>query len=142
MTALEERAEGGSPEAGFEPQGVKVLWGGCLAVEAKSSTDQTVVAAAVIVAVVVETWPVTGRCARLASRAAGDAGRSCFASGHPGQDHVNQGPQNQAHCHGYTKNYDKRDCEESNTNRIFYLVSKKFVFLSFSPKTNLLFSSL
>ena len=53
--------EGGGPEAGFEPRQVKVIWGGSLAMEAESSTGQSVVAAAVVAAVAVETWAVAGR---------------------------------------------------------------------------------
>lgn len=113
--------EGGGPEAGFVPERVEVIWGGGLAVEAESSADQTVVAPPVVAAVAVKAWAVSGRGARLARRAAGDAGRACSASGHPGQDHVNQGPQDQAHSHGHTESYDQRDCEEKNiSKRIFY----------------------
>lgn len=77
--------------------------------EAESSADQTVVAAPVIAAVAVESWAVAGRRARVAGRAAGDAGRACSASGHPGQEHVYQGPQDEAHRHGHTESYDQRD---------------------------------
>lgn len=101
--------EGGGPEAGFVPQRIKGIWGGSLPVEAESSTDQTVVAAPVVAAVAVKAWAIAGRRARLAGRAAGDAGRACLASGHPGQDHVNQGPQDQAHRDGHTESYDQRD---------------------------------
>lgn len=109
LAALEERVEGGGPEAGLVPQRVEVIRGGGLPVEAESGTDQTVVAAPVVAAVAVETRTVSGRRAGLARRAAGDAGRACSASGHPGQDHVNKRPQEQAHRHGHTESYDQRD---------------------------------
>lgn len=101
--------EGGGPEAGFLPQWIKRICGGSLAVEAESSTDQTVVAAPVVAAVAVKAGAVAGRRAQLAGRTAGDPGRAGFASGHPGQDHVNQGAQNQAHRDGHTESYDQRD---------------------------------
>lgn len=77
--------------------------------EAESSTDQTVVAPPVIAAVTVEAWAGTGGGARLARRAAGDAGRACSATRHPRQDHINEGPQDQAHRHGHTESNDQRD---------------------------------
>lgn len=119
LTTLEERVEGGGPEAGFEPWQVKVIWGGSLAMEAESSTGQSVVAAAVVAAVAVETWAVAGRRAWLAGMATGDGCRACSVSGHPGQGHINQGSQEQAHCHWHTESYDQRDCEERNTNTLF-----------------------
>lgn len=89
--------------------------------EAESSTDQTVVAPPVIAAVAVEARAGTGGGARLAKRAAGDAGRACSA-GHPCQDHVNKGPQDQAHRHGHTESYDQRDWEERNINHVSYIL--------------------
>lgn len=122
LAALEQRVEGGGPEAGFVPQRVKVIRGGGLAVEAESSTDQAVVAASVIAAVAVKAGTIAGRCTRLARRAAGDAGRACSASGHPGQDHVNQCSQDQTHGHGHTESYDQRDCEERHTYQKGYFM--------------------
>lgn len=77
--------------------------------EGESSTQQIVVAASVIAVVTVEAWSGARRAARMARGAAGDAGRACSATGHPGQDHVDQGPQDQAHCHGHTERYDQRN---------------------------------
>lgn len=122
LAALEERMEGWGPKAGFVPQWVKVIWGGSLAVEAESSTDQTVVAPPVIAAIAVKAWTGSRGGSRLARWAAGDAGRACSASGHPGQDHVNEGPQDQAHRHGHAESYDQRNCEERNINHISYIL--------------------
>lgn len=101
--------EGGGPEAGFVPERVEVVRGGSLAVETEGSADQTVVAAPVIAAVAVKAWAAAGGHARLARRAAGDACRACSASGHPSQEHVNQGPQDQTHRHGHAESNDQRD---------------------------------
>lgn len=80
--------------------------------EAESSTDQTVVAPPVIAAIAVKAWTGSRGGSRLARWAAGDAGRACSASGHPGQDHVNEGPQDQAHRHGHAESYDQRNSIE------------------------------
>ncbi|TNN46536.1 hypothetical protein EYF80_043258 [Liparis tanakae] len=100
LAALEQRVEGGGPEAGFVPQWIKRICGGSLAVEAESSTDQTVVAAPVVAAVAVKAGAVAGRRAQLAGRTAGDPGRAGFASGHPGQDHDRSmaSPRHYGHC--------------------------------------------
>lgn len=92
LTELEERVECEGPEAGFEPWGVEMIWGGSLAVEAESCTDQTVVAAALVAAGVVKTWAVAYRRAWLPRWTAGDVCRACSASRHPGQDHINDCP--------------------------------------------------
>lgn len=84
--------EGGGPEAGFTPQRVDVVRGGGLPVEAESGADQTVVAAPVVAAVAVEAWTGTGRGVGLARWPTGDASGACPAPGHPGQDHIDQGP--------------------------------------------------
>lgn len=122
LAALKERVESGGPEAGFVPQWVKVIWGGSLAVEAESSADQTVVAAPVIAAVAIKARTGAGRSTWLTRWRTGDAGRACSTSGHPGQEHINQGTQEKAHCDGHTESYDQRACEKRNTsNRTFYV---------------------
>lgn len=88
--------------------------------EGEGSADQTVVAAPVIAAVAIKAWP-SARSAGLTRCGTGDAGGACFASGHPGQDNINQGPQDQAHRDGHTESYDQRYCEGKNaSNRTFY----------------------
>lgn len=62
-------------------------------------------------------------------RGAGDCGGACSAAGHPGEEHVNQGPQDQAHCHGHTESYDQRDCEETDTEEDIFQPVLQFVFL-------------
>ena len=109
LAALEQRVEGGGPEAGLVPQGVEVIPGGRLPVEAERGAHQAVVAAPVVAAVAVEAGTVAWAGAWWPRGAAGDAGRAGSAAGHPGQQHVNQGPQNQAHPHGHAESYYQRD---------------------------------
>lgn len=131
--------ESGGPEAGFMPHGVEMIRGGRLSVETECSADQTVVAAPVVATVAVEARAVAGGRAGLARRAAGDAGRACSASGHPGQDHVNQGPQHQAHSHGHTESYDQRDCEKRSTYQKGYSTNGVPVLMTNNPIQYLLF---
>lgn len=109
LAALEQRVEGGGPEAGLASQRVGLVRRGGLAVETEGGADQTVVAAPVVAAVAVEARAGAGRDAGRARRPPSDAGGTGFASGHPGQDHVDQRPQEEAHGHGHTEGYDQGD---------------------------------
>lgn len=97
--------EGGGPEAGLMPHSIEVIRGRVLAVEAESCAQQTVVAPAIVAAAVIEPRTAAGGSVRGAERAPGDAGRASSVSGHPCQDHVNHGPQEQTHSNGDTESY-------------------------------------
>lgn len=118
LAALKKRVESGGPEARFVPYWVEVVCRGSLPVKAESSADQTVVAASVIATIAIKPWTIAGGGAWLARWATGDARRASSAARHPGQDHVNQSSEDQAHSNGYTESYDQRTCEERN--RMFY----------------------
>lgn len=109
--------EGGRLEAGFQLGRVERIWGGSLSVDTKGCAGQTVVAAAVVAAAVVVAGSLARRRTGFPCRGAGDRGRACSAAGHPGEEHVNQGPQDQANCHGHEESYNQRDCEEKRTRR-------------------------
>lgn len=109
LAALQERMEGGGPEAGFVNQWVEVIWGGSLTVEGESGTDQTIVAPPVIAAVAVETRAASRGVVWLARRVVSDASRADSTSGHPGQDHIDESPQEQTDSHGNTERYDQGD---------------------------------
>lgn len=110
LAALEQWVEGGGPEAGLTAGRVGLVWvRGLLAVEAEGGADQAVVAAPVIAAVAAEARASPAGGVRLASSAAGDANGARPPSGHPGQQHVDQGPQDDSHRHGHTEGYDQGD---------------------------------
>ena len=84
---------------------------------------------------------------RVAVWATGDNGRACFASGHPRQDHVNQGTQEQTHSHGHTESYNQRDWEESRIIKMLWSIHRKhspcafyFHLNCFSPLLDVLFT--
>lgn len=109
--------EGGGLEAGFQLSRIERIWGGGLPVEANGCTEHTVVAAAVVAAAMAVTRTLARRRTGFPGRGAGDRGRACSASRHPGEEYIDQDPQDQANCHGHEKSDNQRDCEEKRAQR-------------------------
>lgn len=109
--------EGGGLKAGFHLVGIERLWRGSLPVEANGCADHAVVAAAVVAAAVAINRTLAWRSTRFPGRGAGDCGRACSAAGHPSEQDINQGPQDQANCHGHEKSDYQRDCRKKRAQK-------------------------
>jgi len=116
LATLEQRVEGGGPEAGLAAQQVGLVWGGHLPVEAEGGADQAVVAAPVVAAVAAEAragaWRGVCSVARWPAR---DAGGARAAPRRPGEQDVDQGTQDEAHHDRHAEGYDQRHWGERKT---------------------------
>lgn len=109
--------EGGGFEARFQLGWIERIWGRRLPVEANGCADHTVVAPAVVAAAMAITRPLACRRTGFPGRGAGDHGGASSPTRHPGEEYINQGPQDQADSHGHEKSDNQRYCEEKRVQR-------------------------